>query len=420
MSQDPAWIDRPWATHLANVTARIQNVEAPVFIETFAVPSTAPNQGALNGALVSIKANFDVKGYHSSAGTTLLGKEPAQQDATAVRRLKDAGATLLGHTNMTELAYSGVGLNPHYGTPKHPTMPERIPGGSTSGGAVSVALELADIALGTDTGGSLRIPAAFCGLVGFKPSRQTVPNDGCWPLSTTLDSIGPIAQSVETCRTAWQVLSGEPPSELTRPEISSLRWVIPSNFGFDQCDEAVLRRFDAAVQQLEQAGFAIERRALDVFETYQRIPVWQFSAVECRRFYGDKLDLKSAHLDPRVRQRIARADTVSDAQFEATLAQRDALMSQLQHEYPNTVFLLPTVACLPPKFEAFDSDEAFDQINLLCLRNTTFANVIDGCSVSLPIGGELDPVGLMLTMQQGEDSRLLALAQDIQNRVIER
>lgn len=412
MKHKTPWFERDAKQHLAQVQALVKEAGDCVFTEVFKITDApliqAQEHLPLVGAMATIKANLDVAGYHTCAGSKLLGDQPATEDAEAVKRLKAAGATLIGHTNMTELAYSGVGLNPHFGTPKNPLLDDAIPGGSTSGGAVSVAKGIADIALGTDTGGSLRIPAAFCGLTGFKPSRSSVPAAGCLPLSHTLDSIGPIARNVAACRAAWEVLSEEHSDQPI--SLADVQFIVPTNFGLDDLDDAVKQQFDQTIASLQKAGCHIEHAMLDVFEDYKDIPVWQFSAVESRRFYDAYFDLDSAMLDSRVRKRIARGATVSDKEFERTQEQRQSLIEILQQQYTNSVFVMPTVACLPPKFSDFASDDAFDRINLLCLRNTTFANVIDGCSISLPIGTPEQPVGLMLTMLGGGDGKLLAIA----------
>lgn len=421
MKHKTPWFERNAKQHLAHVQTLIKEKGDCVFTELFdfsasQIVSEKSDNRSLTGASVSIKATFDVTGYHTNGGSKLLGEQAAADDALAVARLKEAGAILIGHTNMTELAYSGVGLNPHFGTPVNPLLPDAIPGGSTSGGAVSVATGMADIALGTDTGGSLRIPAAFCGLTGFKPSRASVPTDGCLPLSKTLDSIGPIAQNVATCRAAWQVLSGELCDQPTA--LADLDFIVPTNFGLDQLEEPVKHHFEQAIARLKKVGCHIEEVALDVFETYRDIPVWQFSAVESRRYYEDYFDLNSTELDPRVRKRIARGASVTDEEFEQTQVQRRSLIQTLHQQHANCVFVQPTVACLPPKFADFVSDDDFDRINLLCLRNTTFANVIDGCSISLPIGTSEQPVGLMLTMLGGRDANLLAIAERLESALL--
>lgn len=411
MTDTLPWQARDLGRHMDTLEQAVVANEQQVFIDPF-VQENSDASGPLSGAVVSVKATFDVKGHSTTAGSKLLGQEAAKQDAEAVALLKSAGASILGHTNMTELAYSGVGLNPHYGTPANPLNSERIPGGSTSGGAVSVVTGLADIALGTDTGGSLRIPAAFCGLTGFKPSQNSVSRAGCAPLSDSLDSVGPIAKDVATCRLAWQVLSNSQDSDTnTQP----LTLVVPENFGLDQLDDAVKSGFEAVIAHIKASGFNVEQMPVELFEDYKQLSVWQFSAIESRRHYSQLFDLESELLDPRVRKRIARGSTVSDQEFAQTCEQRQQLIAQFCEQYANTVFLLPTVACCAPKFSDFATDEDFDRINLLCLRNTTFANVIDGCSISLPFRHQNEPMGLLLTAMNGQDDSLLTLAEQIES-----
>lgn len=410
MIDHKAWCNRDLTEHLNTVSNDITENRGAVFIEPFIEVADIKN-GPLSGAVVSIKATFDVKGHSSSGGTTLLKDHLAQQDAHAVALLRAAGACLIGHTNMTELAYSGVGLNPHYGTPDNPVAPGCIPGGSTSGGAITVAKGMADIALGTDTGGSLRIPAAFCGLTGFKPTQSSVSREGCLPLSESLDSVGVMARNVETCELAWNVLTSNKASQQAD---APLTLVVPKNFGFDDLDEDVADGFKVALDHLKNHGVVVQHCDLSLFETYKALPVWQFSAVESRRYYKQLFSLEDGQLDPRVKQRIKRGEGVSEKVFMETCAQRSALMTRFQNEHANTVFLMPTVACLPPKFDQFESDENFDRINLLCLRNTTFANVIDGCSISLPYSFNSNVMGLMLTAMNGKDQSLLKLAKVIE------
>ncbi|USD61682.1 hypothetical protein J4N45_06895 [Vibrio sp. SCSIO 43140] len=384
-----------------------------VFLRRFEPQDSS--DGILSHFRVSVKANFDVKGYPTCCGTTLLADNIAQEDAKAVQLLKHAGAYLVGHTNMTELAYSGLGLNPHYGTPENPILEGAIPGGSTSGGAVSVATGEADIALGTDTGGSLRIPAAFCGVAGFKPSQQSVSSQGCWPLSQQLDSVGLIGKSVSDCRLVWEVISNSTSTVATDKTSTELEFVIPKNFGFDEIDPEVAELFDQVASIIEAAGFMVRETSHPLFEDYKKLPVWHFSAVESRHFYQSHFDTDSPDLDPRVRSRIRRGVEIDDVEFEETKNARRALIDTFSTHFANKVVLMPTVACKAPKFEDLLQDADYDRNNLLCLRNTTLANVLDGCSISLPFWGETFPIGIMLTMVNSADERLLYSAQKLES-----
>ena len=407
-----SWADRPFAPHFEKVQAELASESSPIFTQLFGDKGVASDEsGALSGALVSIKSTFDVCGYGTSGGSKLLGLEPASQDAVAVQRLKASGATLVGHTNMTELAYSGLGMNPHFGTPENPLFAGCIPGGSTSGGAVSVAKGYADIALGTDTGGSLRIPAAFCGLTGFKPSQSSTPREGCLPLSFALDSVGPMAKTVAECQSAWEVLADKKALD-TAPE--DIEFVIPTNFGFDGIEAGIQDLFDHAVAKIQGAGFKVSYAHLDLLEHYQTLPVWHFSAVESRRFYQDKFDLESEKLDPRVRSRIKKGENVTDEVFAATEQARNELAAEYAQCFSNKVILMPTVVISPPSLSSLAQDAEYDRINLLCLRNTTVANVLDGCSISLPHRFASALGGILLTMPSGQDCELLAIASQLE------
>ncbi|SHE81071.1 aspartyl-tRNA(Asn)/glutamyl-tRNA(Gln) amidotransferase subunit A [Marinomonas polaris DSM 16579] len=416
-SSNFAWQDRDLIAKWKSALDIIDSKGQSVFTELF--DYVDPQQGPLNGAIVSIKDLFQVQGYKTQAGSVFINQQLAKQDAAAVALLRAAGASFLGHTNMTELAYSGLGLNPHYGTPDNPIKAGRITGGSTSGGAASIALGIADAALGTDTGGSLRIPAAFCGLTGFKPSQQTVSRKGCLPLSDSLDSVGPIAKTVEECELLWRVLSGVASSADTTKStdsspLSQLKIVVPSNFGMNDLDALVEEGFAEKLAQLEAAGVVVERRFIDALEVYKTLPVWQFSAFESQAFYSQDYDLEKADIDPRVASRLARAKTINAEDFQQTQAARKAFIKQVSEAEPNTVFLLPTVAVAAPKLSDLEKDSEYDRLNLLCLRNTSLANVLDGCSISLPFNFQQEPMGLMLTAGNGMDQALFDLAKQLE------
>jgi aspartyl-tRNA(Asn)/glutamyl-tRNA(Gln) amidotransferase subunit A len=406
-----AWQGRELITQWKQAQEILDAKGRNVFTELF--DYVAPQEGPLNGAIISIKDLFQVEGYKTQAGSVFINKQPALQDAAAVALLRKAGASFLGHTNMTELAYSGLGLNPHYGTPDNPINPGRIPGGSTSGGAASVALGAADAALGTDTGGSLRIPAAFCGLTGFKPSQQTVSREGSLPLSDALDSVGPIAKTVEECERLWHILSGASGTK-NGADLSQLTFVVPSNFGMNDLDVLVEQGFNEKLACLEAAGIVVERRFIAALESYKTLPVWQFSAFECQAFYSKAYDLATANIDPRVASRIVRANTIKSDDIQQTQAARHAFIQQMAEDEPNTVFLLPTVAVVAPKLSDLEQDSEYDRLNVLCLRNTSLANVLNGCSLSLPFCFQQEAMGLMLTAGNGMDQALLDLAKQWQ------
>lgn len=381
---------------------------APDFTRTFDDP--VEGEGPLSGLNVAVKDLFDVRGQVTRAGS-LVRKDasPAIKDAVAVARLRGAGAGLVGHANMTEFAYSGLGLNPHYGTPLTPLKEGCIAGGSTSGGASAVARGVADIALGTDTGGSARIPAAFCGLFGFKATAQTISREGAVPLSHSLDSVGVLTRDVGLLRPVLNVLRDRPLPASSAPRAV----IVPENFGMDGLDAEVIDAFEAALEVLRASGVSVRRQTLDFFEDYRALPVWQFSAVESRAHHGAYFDQTRAELDPRVASRMARADGVTGIEFARTIAAREALIARADRLFGDTPVALPSMAIMPPKLDDLNDDATYDRINLLALRNTSLANVIDGCSVSIPITDH-PGTGLMLTAPTGRDAMLIAMAETLQ------
>ena len=364
----------------------------------------------LRGALVSVKDLFDVEGFVTKAGTRVMAQDcTASKDAQVVENLRNAGVIFIGHTNMTELAYSGLGLNPHYGTPDNAVLTGCIPGGSSAGAAISVACDAADIAIGTDTGGSLRIPAAFNGIVGFKPTQGAVSRKGCKPLSTSLDSVGAMAKNVSACRLAYQTLSK---GRYIKHSTVDPTFIIPSNYGMADLEPAVQQAFDAAIDKISMAGHRVDITTVDALEGLKSLAIWHFSAVESRAEYEDLYQSKREQFDPRVSTRMAKADEVSAISYCQTLSIREQLIAQYKAEMGNKILLLPTVPILPPKLSIFSSDEVYTQINLQVLRNPSIANTIDGCSISLPFTHETNTIGVMLTATAYHDESLLELAQE--------
>ncbi|WP_372801038.1 amidase family protein [Paracoccus seriniphilus] len=378
---------------------------APDFIQVFDDPITA--EGPLSGLTVAVKDLFDVQGYATGAGTAPRADRPvATQDATAVARLRAAGAGLIGHANMTEYAYSGLGLNPHHGTPLTPLIEGCIAGGSTSGGASAVARGVADIALGTDTGGSARIPAAFCGIYGFKPTASTIPRDGAVPLSHSLDSVGVLTSDPALLRPTLNVLRDTPLPAADMPGTV----IVPQNFGLDDVAPEILEAFETALEVLAEGGISIRRLSLPFFDRYRALPVWQFSAVESRCHHGAEYDAHRDRLDPRVASRMARAEETDAPGYARTLLARQALADEATRIFADMPILLPSVAIMPPRLSDLEDDASYDRLNLLALRNTSLANVIDGCSVNLPLA-DLPGAGLMLTGPRGSDAMMLGMAE---------
>jgi len=368
------------------------------------------------GIPVSIKDLFDIAGQVTCAGSVVLkDTPPASADAIAVARLRRAGFVVIGRTNMTEFAYSGLGINPHYGTPRSPwhRAEGHVPGGSSSGAAISVTDGMAHAALGTDTGGSCRIPAAFNGLVGFKPTARRVPLDGALPLSAHLDSIGPIARSVACCATVDAVLADESVVPLPLRELAGVRLLVPEGVAFENIEPAVATAFERAVRQLESAGARIVRRAMPEFDEVATINAkGGFTAAESYAWHRRLLGTKKDAYDPRVSVRIMRGTEQSAADFIDLMAARRSLVARASARLAAfDAVVMPTVAITPPKIEDLADDAAYGRANLLALRNCTLINMIDGCAVSLPINAAGEPpVGLMLAGIAGADRSLLALA----------
>ncbi len=367
----------------------------------------------LAGLPISIKDLFDVRGQVTRAGSKALeGSAPAQADAPAVARLRAAGAVLIGRTNMSEFAFSGLGLNPHYGTPRTPFDAACISGGSTSGGAVSVAEEMAVAALGTDTGGSIRIPSAFCGLTGFKPTARRVPLDGAVPLSTSLDSAGPLARSVACCAAMDAVLSGET-LDTRAADLRGARLYVTRDFVGEGLDAAVAQAFEATLGLLSTQGAQIVK--FD-FPELRRLPeinaAGGLTAAEAWAWHRTLLQEKGAQYDQRVAQRIRRGEKLTAADYIALLAERRAMQqSAAQRLRDADAWLMPSVAVRPPRLDALERDEDFFATNGLVLRNASVINFLDGCAASLPMG---DGMGLGVCGLHGRDARVLQVSAAIE------
>ncbi|AMN47643.1 aspartyl-tRNA(Asn)/glutamyl-tRNA(Gln) amidotransferase subunit A [Steroidobacter denitrificans] len=375
------------------------------------------------GIPIGIKDLFDVEGEVTRAGSRILENAPAaREDAPAVARLRRAGFIFIGRTNMTEFAYSGLGLNPHYGTPLNPfdRATGRIPGGSTSGGAVAVTDGMAVASLGTDTGGSCRIPAALTGIVGFKPTADRVPRNGTIPLSPTLDSVGPLANSVACCATLDAILRDAPMQLHETPPMVAMkdqRLLLPTTFVLDDMDDTVACTFERAVDALARSGALIQRAPVYEFEV---IPDINFkgglAAAEAYAWHRQFLDRYAERYDPRVIARILKGQEPSAEDIRQMRQARRRLIESFHAATREWhALIMPTVPVIAPPLSAVALDADYVRLNMLILRNPALANFLDGCGVSLPIHAPGDaPVGLMLIGRQGEDAQLLALAATIE------
>jgi aspartyl-tRNA(Asn)/glutamyl-tRNA(Gln) amidotransferase subunit A len=371
--------------------------------------------GPLDGAIVSIKDLYDVAGEVTRAGSRVLADEGliATADAPVVQRLRAAGAVIVAKTNMSEFAFSGVGANPHFGTPGNPFDRARVPGGSTSGGAVAVADGMCEIAIGTDTGGSTRIPAALCGLVGWKPSKQRVPTDGAFPLSFTLDSIGPLAKSVADCAAADAVMAGEAAPRIEPVPLAGLRLGIWQGMPFDGVDATVTAAWTAALGRLGKAGvrFSDETIAL-VDDMVQVNAKGGFAPTEAYAIHRERLKNRGAGVDPFIRVRIERGGTVAAADYiEMGETRRRLVRAMDARMQPLDALVLPTTPIVAPKIAEVAASDEFGRKNALLLRNTNPVNFFDLCAISLPLPRQDGlSTGLMLVGRNGRDQRLFNIA----------
>jgi aspartyl-tRNA(Asn)/glutamyl-tRNA(Gln) amidotransferase subunit A len=368
------------------------------------------------GIPVSIKDLFDIKGQVTRAGSRALeDSAPAETDAPVVARLRRAGFVVIGRTNMTEFAYSGIGINPHYGTPKSVfnRSAGHVPGGSSSGAAVSIADRMAYGALGTDTGGSCRIPAAYNGIVGYKPTQARVPLAGGVPLSSSLDSFGPLARSVACCAVLDAVLAGEAVQPLQPRSVKGMRLAVPTTIALDDLDDVVATTFERALAALSRQGAMIERIEVPEFnDVLVMNSKGGFAAAESFAWHRYLLTSKGDVYDPRVRVRILRGESISAADYIDILGARRSFIARTEARIaPYDALMLPTTANTPPKIADLADDQAFAVQNLRSLRNCTLINMLDGCAISLPAHREGEvPVGLMLAAAGGSDRRIFELA----------
>ena len=373
----------------------------------------------LAGLAVSIKDLFDVAGQTTAAASLVLaGAAPAAADCPAVARLRDAGAAFIGRTNMSEFAFSGVGINPHHGTPANAATARldptpRIPGGSTSGGAVSVAAGAAWAALGSDTGGSIRIPAALHGLVGFKNTARLVPTEGAIPLSTTLDTVCAITHSVRDAVVLHEVLAQRRIAPAHKP-LAALRFGVPGTLMRDALEPAVASAFERALAALRAAGASVEEIPLPTLGELAGLNAsGGFSAAESWAWHRRRLASDGDRYDPRVAMRIRRGERMSAADYvELMWARRDWIARTEAAIARFDAMLSPTVPLVaPPLAPLVASDEAFFATNALLLRNPSAINFLDGCALSLPCqaAGAM-PVGLMVWGAALRDDAVLAAA----------
>ena len=385
----------------------------------------------LAGLPVSVKDLFDVKGQVTAAGSRVLARASAASgDCPAVARLRQAGAGLIGRTNMVEFAFSGVGNNPHHGTPKawdalsHRQVGSdadgHVPGGSSSGAAVSVATGAAFIGLGSDTGGSIRIPAALNGIVGFKNTARRVPTQGALPLSTTLDTVCAMTRSVRDTVLAHEILSGRKVAASSRP-LSAYRLAMARSLMQEDMDSGVAWAFGRTLDILRAAGAQIDELPLtELNELSAMMATGGFSPAESYAWHKPLLDTSASDYDPRVAARILRGANMRAHEYIELVQARTHWVGRMQTALqPYDAVLSPTTPITAPLRSSVAPGEARDteffRVNGLLLRNTSAVNTLDGCAISVPchVPGEL-PVGLMVWHGPMHDDTILQLAQVIE------
>jgi aspartyl-tRNA(Asn)/glutamyl-tRNA(Gln) amidotransferase subunit A len=379
----------------------------------------------LDGVPVAWKDLFDLQGAATTAGSRVLARQAAAtEDAAVVQRLRAAGMVSVGRVGMTEFAFSGLGLNPHFGTPRNPHGggEARIPGGSSSGSAVAVARGLVSVSIGTDTGGSVRIPAAFNGIVGYKATYGRYPMEGVFPLSRSLDSLGVLCRTVADAVAVDAAMQGKVGSDVTRRAIAGTRIVVPTNVVFDDAEPAVVERFEAALDRLSRAGARIECRALAAFDGVLEVGAKRGALVtaEAYALHVARLSGPAAEeMDPRVASRIRSGANISMVDLVEIRDARARLIADVRRDVgPEAFVAYPTVAHVAPLMKPLEQDDAlYVQTNVRTLRNTMLGNFLEWCGVSLPCGtdGRGLPVGFLLSAPGGKDAELLGLAVDVED-----
>jgi aspartyl-tRNA(Asn)/glutamyl-tRNA(Gln) amidotransferase subunit A len=375
---------------------------------------------ALDGVPIAWKDLFDLQGMPTTAGSRVFeNAAPAVADAPVVSRLQAAGMVCVGRVNMTEFAFSGIGLNPHYGTPRNPhgRRDPRVPGGSSSGSAVAVARGLAPVAIGTDTGGSVRIPAAFNGIIGYKASSRRYPMDGIFPLSETLDTLGVFARNVADAIAVDAAMCGLLQPVVRSASLKDLRILAPTNVVLDDCEPAVLANFEAALTRLARAGATVERGPMPIFDEILVLSARHGTIVAAEAYALHKTRVEgpeASGIDRRIVKRIRLAHTMPMVDYIAIMQARSRLIEQGRRLLSGRCLVaIPTVPHVAPSIAALEADdELFFRVNAKTLRNTMLGNFLGWCGVSFPTGADADglPTALLLSGAPGADEQLLALS----------
>ncbi len=376
-------------------------------------------RGPLDGVPVAWKDLFDIAGLPTTAGSRILaGAAPASRDAPVVARMRDVGMICVGRVNMTEFAYSGIGLNPHYGTPRNPygTDAPRIPGGSSSGSAVAVARGLVPVSIGSDTGGSVRIPAAFNGIVGYKTSGGRYPMDGVFPLSRTLDTLGVLCRSVTDAVLVDAALRGASAPSVHASPLPGRRILVPRTVVFEDIEPAVEGNFSAALRRLAADGAVIEHLHLPVFDEVMGLISRHgaIAAAEAYVLHRARIEGPEASaMDRRVASRVRLGANISLWDYISLVQERERLVAKAAGLFAcGTVVAFPTVVHTAPRIAELEADDdLFGRVNSRTLRNTMLGNFLDWCGISVPTGvdGNGLPTALLLSGPAGGDDGLLSL-----------
>ncbi|MDR6633387.1 aspartyl-tRNA(Asn)/glutamyl-tRNA(Gln) amidotransferase subunit A [Phyllobacterium sp. 1468] len=374
--------------------------------------------GPLDGRVVSIKDLFDVAGEPTLAGSVIRRTaNPAIADALIVERLRAAGAVIIGKTIMTEFAFTAVGLNPHYPTAPNAVDPDRVAGGSSTGAGISVVENTSEISIGSDTGGSVRIPAALNGVVGFKPTAKRVPLQGAFPLSPSLDSIGPLARSVSDCAIADAVMAGETIRAPEAISLNGLRIGVPRGQLLTEMNKPIADAFEQCLQLCAKAGAIIADCSVDdlIDALAQATSIGSIAGIEASRIHAEWLHDETLDVDQRVQRPLLRRLGVSESGYIQLMQKRQALVRQMDQRISAFDLLaLPTTPIAAPTIVSVKDDAVYKQVETMLLRNTQIANQFDLTAISLPMPGLTLPGGLMLVAQHGADRRLLAMALSVE------
>jgi aspartyl-tRNA(Asn)/glutamyl-tRNA(Gln) amidotransferase subunit A len=379
----------------------------------------------LDGVPIAWKDLFDVAGTPTTAGSKLFGGAAKAADHSAVANAAAAGMVSVGKLNLSELAYSGLGLNPHYGTPVNPNDRKtlRSPGGSSSGCGAAVAARLVPCAIGSDTGGSVRIPAAFNGVVGYKSSTGRIEASGLVPLARTYDTIGPLARSVEDCVLLDMVLRGAVTTAVRRIDLSSLTVLAPQNVVLDEAEDAVRDNYERSLEALARAGVSVRRERVDTLDEILEMNARHgtLTAAEAYNEYRDIVDSDRVELiDRRVVKRIVDGKRMSANDLLSIQRGRARLIPKLHAQLGAALLIMPTTPITAPEVAPLEaSDETFHKVNIRALSNTMLGNILDFCGVALPNGRDSRnlPTSLLVQAGRGDDERLLSYALEIERVV---